>query len=283
MNQATTPFTVLFSLLVLGTRYTCVEIGSVVIIVGAAVGAVFLSKSGGGGDDSVYWATFAAVTTSFAALAFVLKEMTFADFRLFASNEVSQNTFGISLGAVDVRDPSNEAPTEDLQLTSSQEPFPDRDVHHPPEELSVFIVGTFTNLIGMLVAIPLALLNQYMTDSGPGWSELLRGMRFLCLGERDGYSAIFVYAVYIAFNILFNLALLLLTAHGSALLSFMSLKLCVPLVALLSSVSWPVIGPRPVNAASWGVLLLMACGITFFRVGTMQRQRRKLSCCWPLL
>merc|ERR1712195_419754 len=76
MNQATTPFTVLVSMLLLGTRYSWIEMLCVAGVLGAAVLSVFVEHSGEEGND-FFWAIFAAATTSFAALSFVLKEKTF--------------------------------------------------------------------------------------------------------------------------------------------------------------------------------------------------------------
>ncbi|CAE8592786.1 unnamed protein product, partial [Polarella glacialis] len=63
MDQATTPFTVIFSVLLLGTRYIMIEIVSVVIIISAAAGCVLVAAKETGGDNSQGWAVFAALTT----------------------------------------------------------------------------------------------------------------------------------------------------------------------------------------------------------------------------
>ena len=47
--------------------------------------------------------------------------------------------------------------------------------------------------------------------------------------------------MYAVCNLLWNGALLLLTQRGSALLTFLALKLQVPLVALLSALPWPLL------------------------------------------
>merc|ERR1740130_114463 len=76
MNQATTPFTVVVSMVLLGTRYSWLELLCVVTVLGAAVLSVFVESSNGT-DTNFFWAIFAAATTAFAAASFVLKEKTF--------------------------------------------------------------------------------------------------------------------------------------------------------------------------------------------------------------
>merc|ERR1711937_373530 len=79
MNQATTPFTAVTSALLLGTRYTALELGAIVGVIGAAAMSVLVAHSNND-NDSTFWAIFAALTTSFAALSFVLKEMVFSEY-----------------------------------------------------------------------------------------------------------------------------------------------------------------------------------------------------------
>ena len=57
----------------LGTRYSWLELLSVVTVLGAAVLSVFVESSNGT-DTNFFWAIFAAATTAFAAASFVLKE-----------------------------------------------------------------------------------------------------------------------------------------------------------------------------------------------------------------
>ena len=78
MNQATVPFTVVFSYIFLGKRYIAIELLSVLLVMCAAAACVLSGKSpSGGGNDSLGWSIFAACTTSFASIGFLLKETTF--------------------------------------------------------------------------------------------------------------------------------------------------------------------------------------------------------------
>merc|ERR1712039_817101 len=90
-----------------------------------------------------------------------------------------------------------------------------------------------------------------------------------------GHDTLTAYSVYIVCNTAFNLALLALTNYGSAVVAFLSLKLAVPLIAVLSPFPWPVIGSTPVSASMWLILLFMMAAISIFRMGTIRREELK--------
>merc|ERR1712217_462061 len=103
------------------------------------------------------------------------------------------------------------------------------------------------------------------------------------MGLFTGEDTLKAYFVYIICNTCFNLALLALTNFGSAVVAFLSLKLAVPMIAVLSPLPWPVIGSNPVSASMWLILLFMLAAISIFRMGTIQREELKVNtCCWPL-
>lgn len=269
MDQATTPFTVLFSLLLLGARYTALEVGSICFVFLAAGAAVVVASKGGEEEDnSVGWCIFAGLTTSFAAVAFVLKELTFREYESFRKQPKSdsQGVPGAQLPLVhttgDIRDVGEDS--------------------REPESVSVFLVATVVGVIGVLVCVPLALLNMWLLHPAlPPWQTLEDGLRFLAQDEEARNA----YLIYVCFNVAFNLSLLLLTSSNSAVLTFLSMKLAVPLTAILSPVKWPVIGAKHVGFGMWVVLALMIGGISVFRWGNFQRDERERSglriCCWP--
>merc|ERR1712061_745705 len=74
MNQAIVPFTVLVSMILLGSRYIALEGFSVCIVAGAAITCVFFASSAGGKND-IGMAVLTASTTVFCAAAFCLKEL----------------------------------------------------------------------------------------------------------------------------------------------------------------------------------------------------------------
>jgi len=261
MDQATTPFTVIFSMLLLKVRYLAEEWVAIVVIMGAAASCVFLANSNGS-EDSHFWALFAALTTSFAALSFVLKEITFNGYKIFSARcSGMPQSFRVQLAEEgNLQSRLNDEQTSERSGCSSGA---------APDALNVFLVGAFINFVGLLSSVPLALLNHAAVSTGPSWPALVDGLRALV--ERE--NALFAWAVYICINTLFNLSLILTTSYGSALLSFLSLKAAVPLTAILSAVPWPVIGAKPLNKAEWMALVVLIVGISGFRVGNMRRER----------
>ncbi|CAJ1329105.1 unnamed protein product [Effrenium voratum] len=269
MDQATTPFTVVFSVLLLKIRYNCLEIVSVVVIIFAAVTCVLIAGAHGGEGSSQFWAFFAAITTSFAALSFVLKEIVFTGFRNSQNGDL-HTALRIQLQ----QPPFSDANSEQLQRRLNEGGLleaagPDIPDIVAPDNLNVFLVGSVINFVGLLSSVPIALLNHAAVSSGPSMPALVDGLRLLFEKEH----AMTAYVVYICINTIFNLSLILTTSYGSALLSFLSLKAAVPLTAILSAVPWPVIGPKPLNAADWLALLVLIAGIVAFRVGNLQREK----------
>lgn len=81
MCQGTTPWTVVCSMILLGTRYTTQESLAVLLLLGAASTGGIIGMMHDPGSNNVFWATFDGVTTVFAALSYVLKEMTFRHYK----------------------------------------------------------------------------------------------------------------------------------------------------------------------------------------------------------
>ena len=107
----------------------------------------------------------------------------------------------------------------------------------------------------------MALLNQAILTSNPVWPAFEEA--FKCIANCD--HGLTTYLVYAAINVIYNLSILALTSHVSALLAFLSLKMTVPLVAILSPVHFPLIGSQTVTAGQWASLLVMAFGLVLFR------------------
>merc|ERR1719282_1876179 len=81
------------------------------------------------------------------------------------------------------------------------------------------------------------------------------------------------YLIYLVLDILFNIGVYMLVRDGSALLTFVSLKLMSPMTALLSLVPWPVIGASHITWAECASLLVVLLGAIVFRYGNLHKQR----------
>eukprot|EP00971_Amphidinium_carterae_P088963 1760633-Amphidinium_carterae.1 len=171
MNQAITPFTVVFSLLLLGTRYTAMESLSVCTVAVAAVFCVLVAHADSG-EDNVFWGIFAALTTSFAALAMVLKELAFRCFLEEEKSPIVHNLPNQGLGQ-----PLVEAATGNV--ASGMEGIASVDLEvavsgaHEPDRLNIFLMGVVLNTVNLIVCVPVALLNQVATSSEPAVPALV--------------------------------------------------------------------------------------------------------------
>lgn len=241
-EQAAAPFTVLCSLIFLGTCYIMIEVLAIVLVIRGAILCVVSASNSG--SSNLFWAAFAAATTSFAAISFVLKEMAFDSYRLSRNQILSDSSVQMS-----TLSESKTVTPEDL-----------------PEKLDVFVVGLLVGFVGMVACVPVAFLNQWSTTSEPVWPIMVEGLHKLFVDREVFFS----YLVYISINTLFNLSLLLVAGRGSALLAFLSLKLSVPATAVLSPIDWPYIGSKEVTVKQWVALVIMGVGISVFRFGNIE-------------
>eukprot|EP00931_Biecheleriopsis_adriatica_P115746 TRINITY_DN91500_c0_g1_i1.p1 TRINITY_DN91500_c0_g1~~TRINITY_DN91500_c0_g1_i1.p1 ORF type:complete len:433 (+),score=70.17 TRINITY_DN91500_c0_g1_i1:75-1373(+) len=153
------------------------------------------------------------------------------------------------------------------------------------EPLNIFVVGSVCAIVSLCVSVPVALAVQSFESASPV-ETFLQGFNVLVNGDHT----LVCYTAYIFVNLAFNLALLLLVRNASALLAFLSLKLTVPCVALLSPLPWPIIGPSPVTSTEWAVMVLMIGGVVAFRYGNQKNGELRAQalfdetaiCCWPL-
>jgi len=216
------------------------------------------------GSNSVFWATFDGVTTIFAALSFVLKEMTFKHYKT-----LSNMRFGLR---------QSDAATDTLKTAIGNV-----DGTQSKEELDVFLAGSICALVGLLVSLPADLIiHHIMHPPKAGEPNTLEGV-ILGLEHLVGDKQTLTwYSIYISVNLAFNVFFLLLTSYGSALTCFVCLKMCTPIIGFLSALDWPVIGAHPVDPKQWVLLAVMLVAVCAYRDGTTKRETREVtSCCWP--
>ena len=260
MNQATVPFTVAFTLLV-GVRYSPYEMLSVLVVVAAAVACVLVQhRQSTGASDSAGWAAFAAMTTSFAAISYLLKEKCFRDYAIAERRDSAE--------ALLPDDGSDRIPEGEAGAGRGE---------RRPAELSFITVSVLVNGISLLTCAPIVYLNRVYAnsvghDQMPPMSEALT-----CL-VTCGRGAPLAFGLNAVINLLWNAALLLLTQHGSALLTFLALKLQVPLIALLSALPWcerpPSLANRPPAHPRQRRQRLLTCTLASFRAPKRLARRR---------
>ncbi|KAF4749674.1 hypothetical protein FOZ62_022937 [Perkinsus olseni] len=239
MNQAIVPFTVIFSLLILGTRYISLELIGVLIV----LLAVCLSMHNFTASHSdPFMAALIALSTSGNALSFVLKEKVFRSFVAWQTSAAHQPLLG------DQQEP-----------TSS------------PRKLDVFVVNCCVSVFQVVWLLPLLAIGPAIGKThGLGLFDYLHEAGH-CFVEGCP-NAWQLYTAYIAVNLFYNAALLFLVQRGSALLAFVSLKAVTPASAILFSIDWPVLGPSTVTWLDWAEVVLVTIGIVAFRAGNLRKE-----------
>ncbi|KAF4672044.1 hypothetical protein FOL47_000984 [Perkinsus chesapeaki] len=239
MNQAIVPFTVIFSLVILGTRYISLElIGVVVVLLAVCISMHNFSAS----HSDPFMAALIALSTSGNALSFVLKEKVFRDF-------IAKQTTAI------------EEP-----LLVEQRPGA------IPRKLDIFVVNCCVSVFQVVWLLPLLAIGPAIGKThGLGLFEYLQeaGSCFI-EGCPNAWQ---LYTAYISLNLLYNVALLFLVQRGSALLAFVSLKAVTPASAVLFSINWPILGPSTVSWLDWAEVGLVTIGIVAFRAGNIRKEQ----------
>ncbi|KAF4656819.1 hypothetical protein FOZ61_006646 [Perkinsus olseni] len=244
LQQGMVPFTLLWSMLLLGSRYILEEILGVGLVVSMAVASVFVSTRGGG--TAGFWmALLCLSSTAFQALGFVIKEAMFRAYDRHAREHGSRAT-----------------------------------------KLDIFVVTSSNHLWGILWVLPVCYLVESARVGGDVLGELRSGFETLLWSKH----AMDAFVVYMVVNLCFNITIYLLVSYGSSLLTFVSLKLTVPLSAFLSLISWPLIGASTVNSFEWLALAVIMAGVVIFKHGNGVREgllarsgfTEETVCLWPL-
>jgi len=151
-------------------------------------------------------------------------------------------------------------------------------------KLDIFVVNSSSSLFQLLlwpVFLPLTLLfNQ--TGGLPFGTYLMDGFKcfvgqydFAPGSPYDCRAMPYPFLIYIAFNLAYNVALLLLLKQASALQAFMAVKAVLPVSFLLFYFKWPLITPSPINAFIIVGLVVVIVGLIFYRLATISKDTHK--------
>jgi hypothetical protein len=165
-----------------------------------------------------------------------------------------------------------------LSFTLKELVFKDRP------KLDIFVVnshGSMFQLILWPIFLPLTLLfNQ--TGGEPFGTYIKNG--FLCFVGKyqfppgSGYdcsSMPWPFLVYIAFNLGYNIAILMLLKRASALQAFMAVKAVLPLSFLMFYFKWPLITTSPINGYIIAGLFVVIAGLVIYRLATVSKESNK--------
>jgi glycerol-3-phosphate acyltransferase PlsY len=91
------------------------------------------------------------------------------------------------------------------------------------------------------------------------------------------------YLIYVAFNLAFNIVLLILLKKASALQGFMALKAIVPVTVLLFYFEWPLIGRSNVNLWILIGLAVIMVGLVLYRMfSNIQKEHKQYAGCFSV-
>jgi len=165
--------------------------------------------------------------------------------------------------------------------------------------LHVFIVNTHAALFQLPFTLLIVPLNQALGQThGENIFAYLREA-FACVfsgsattcgstSEHGEWAGVCV-VVYVIFNILWNIAVLMSVKYSGALTTFVALKAIFPVSTILFAyVDWPLLGQTPLNWLVWLSVVIMLPSIFLYQWASgFQKQREqqrpsRATCCWPL-
>ena len=216
---------------------------------GLAHSQVVTSVSGSGVDDvlPVFFAC-TMVSQMMSALSTVVKEKVFKRF------EESQTK----------------------RAACSGEEDSDSDTTAPTQKLDIFIVNTFGSTMQMFFALLLLPLNAHLRGIPIGSiPQLFMNSAAAFAGRGGSHGAPLYPVMYLAVNIIFNIATLTLTRSSSGVLTSIAVSTSVPLsVLIFAYVSLPVIGAsnQAVGPEFFVGLIVLMTGLVIYNAGPRIKQ-----------
>lgn len=151
-------------------------------------------------------------------------------------------------------------------------------------KLDIFVVNSHGSMFQLAlwpIFLPLTLL--FNQTGGEPFAQYIKN-GFLCFVGKyhfppdSGYdcsSMPWPFLVYIAFNLGYNVALLLLLKKASALQAFMAVKAVLPTSFLLFYFKWPLIQPSHINIFIITGLIVVIAGLVLYRLASLSKENHK--------
>uniref|UniRef100_A0A7S2K5J9 EamA domain-containing protein n=1 Tax=Zooxanthella nutricula TaxID=1333877 RepID=A0A7S2K5J9_9DINO len=248
---------------ILGSRYSLSQsVGLVGVLVAVILGVLPSFESKGAGKVHPFFTVVLAASCIFNAVSFIIKEIVFRRY----------NQWTASTGQTDDGRDSG---------------------------LHIFMMNTHLALFQFPLTLLVVPLNEAFGQTHGEGIVSYMGEAFTCVfGGTDascgqdshgGQFAGLCVAVYVVFNILWNVSILLSVKHTGALATFVALKAIFPVSTLLFAyVDWPLLGKSDVSWLVWvSAAIIMPC-IIFYQWASEQQSVRaeqlpsQATCCWPL-
>ncbi|KAF4703913.1 hypothetical protein FOZ62_013254 [Perkinsus olseni] len=161
--------------------------------------------------------------------------------------------------------------------------------------LDVFAVSSSNHTFGIIWVFPVSILVEMARTNENVLDVMAAGFETLL----TAHGAMSSFVVYMIINVCFNITIYLLVSYGSSLLTFVSLKITVPLSAFMSLISWPLVGADTITWFEWVSLVVIMSGVVIFRHGNGKREKleeeneridksgdtsipKAIICFWPL-
>jgi len=259
LSQTLLPFTILLSAVALGRVYSVSQLLSAACVIGGVLISLVHSSHHSPASHTKHtnvalFSSLAADTVSpakqliykliyagssvFSALSFVLKEAIFA--RFAATTNASLDVFVVSFhGSF-----AQLVFTFGSLLLVSLPVFGGTKL----SELGHFFVNGFTCFTGH---------NPHETD--------------------DCHGAPLVPLIYMAVNLSWNIALIFLLKHGSALFMFIGISASIPLAEIAFAFPWPLLGASPMHKEYIFGLILIMVGLVSYRLVSLMREQRAIA------
>ncbi|KAF4676986.1 hypothetical protein FOL47_003983 [Perkinsus chesapeaki] len=163
------------------------------------------------------------------------------------------------------------------------------------KNLNVFAVSSSNHTFGIIWVFPISILVELSRTTDDVLGVMGEGFQTLL----HAHGAMPAFVVFMVINVCFNITIYLMVCYGSSLLTFVSLKLTVPLSAFMSLISWPLIGADTITWFEWVCLVVILAGVIIFRHGNGVREKletenehldethnktvsKAIICCWPI-
>lgn len=140
--------------------------------------------------------------------------------------------------------------------------------NYKQKNLDVFAVSSSNHTFGIIWVFPISIMVEMVRTDENVLDVMAAGFDTLL----HAHGAMSSFVVYMVINVCFNITIYLLVSYGSSLLTFVSLKITVPLSAFMSLISWPLVGADTVTWFEWLSLVVIMSGVVIFRHGNGKRE-----------
>ncbi|CAE7894102.1 CLT3 [Symbiodinium microadriaticum] len=256
LSNCTPIFIAVLSMCLLQERYSLMQSLALLGVFAAVVTGLLPALEGLSATTEPVFAVILGGSCIFNAVAFVLKELVFTRYKK----------------------------RQDVESTAG---------------LNIFVMNAHLALFQLPLTILLIPLNVLLKQThGEGIGAYTRealdcvfGGRAESCGEDSNHGELAgrCVGIYVIFNVLWNMAVLMSVKHSGALATFIALKAIFPVsMVLFAYVDWPLLGPTELSGLVWLSILLLLPSIAAYQYATQLQVQRALRqpsrglCCWPL-